>query len=249
MDAAEFNRLLTNDDISLFKVECQTGSGDKKSLILVQKFMRSWRPQYSYLELGSYRGGSLLPHLVDDLCASVVSIDPRPKSQPDERAQNYSYEGITTAVMIEALRPYVSLSGLQKLTTFDSDASKVSPAAIGRKIDLAMIDGEHTNTAVFSDFLSILPCLSENAVVVFHDVNLISDGFKNIDMFLSYMGVSHRLFLLADVVGIIALRGSIGPASEFFGPHALDEAAFIRQAKISLRECIAEAVKAGLHLL
>jgi predicted O-methyltransferase YrrM len=37
-------------------------------------------------------------------------------------------------------------------------------------VDLAFIDGDHATTAVLQDFMLLLPCLSDNATVVFHDI-------------------------------------------------------------------------------
>jgi len=52
---------------------------------------------------------------------------------------------------------------------------------IGDQIDFVILDTVHTIPGEFLDFLAILPYLSENAVVVFHDITLgvMKPGYKN----------------------------------------------------------------------
>lgn len=240
--------LIEQLDSSVFRVRSQTSSEDKTSLLRIHRLMRSRKVSYTYLEIGSYMGGTLLPHVNDARCRRVISIDKRPDAQPDERGQMFEYVHMNTNIMFDAIRPFVSLAELQKVTAIDADASQVSPYTIGDAIDLALIDGEHTNVAAYSDFFSVLPNLASDALVAFHDTNLVSDAIKNIQVYLSYSGIAHRLFCLPACVSVIALRGSIGAASEAFAPYALGEAAYIRSSKQNLREEIARAVSAGLHL-
>ena len=245
--APAFENLIENLDLSIFHLPSQTSDNDRISLLHLQRLVRNWKPGYSYLEIGSYQGGTLLPHLLDPSCELAVSIDKRPDAQPDERAQFYSYQGFTTQRMLQGLRLYVPFSGLKKLATFDADMADVSPFAIGAKLDLALIDGEHTNVAVFSDFLSLLPALKDDALIAFHDFNLINDAVKNIQSHLQFSGIAQRLFVLPDLVAVIALRSGIARASEALAVHALDEASFIKDAKRKLREEIARSVEQGLH--
>lgn len=65
---------------------------------LVRK-MRS----YAYVEIGSFRGGSLTPFLMDRACSMVLSIDERGRVQPDERGIAYDYSEITTQSMLDEL--------------------------------------------------------------------------------------------------------------------------------------------------
>ncbi len=248
MIAPAFENLIENLNLSIFRLPSQTTDNDRISLLRVQRLMRNWKPGYTYLEIGSYQGGTLLPHLLDQSCELAVSIDKRPDAQPDERARLFSYEGFTTERMLQGLRQYVPFSGIRKLATFDADMADVSPFAIGAKLDLALIDGEHTNVAVFSDFLSLLPALREDALIGFHDFDKINDAVKNIQSHLQFSGIAQRLFVLPDLVSVIALRGGIAPATEALAAYALDELSFIRDAKRTLREEIARSVEQGLHL-
>jgi hypothetical protein len=239
---------IRNADIGVFTVNTATTLADRRSLLLVQNLCRTFCGSYSYAEIGSQDGGSLLPHLIEPDCIYAASIDKRPDLQPDERARVFDYRGVTTAAMIENVRPYVALSGLKKLSTFECDASDLAPSELGRQLDLVLIDGEHTNVAAFSDFMSMLPMLSENALVLFHDDNLLTDAIENILRVLTYLGVPHHFHYLPDVVGLLALRRSRAPAAAQFGGIAHEPATFIRNAKRGLCEAIAQAVAEGAHL-
>jgi predicted O-methyltransferase YrrM len=50
---------------------------------------------------------------------------------------------------------------------------------IGNEIDFCLIDTLHVNPGEILDFLMVLPYLSENCIVVFHDVNLRTNKGKN----------------------------------------------------------------------
>jgi hypothetical protein len=62
--------------------------------------------------------------------------------------------------------------------------------------DLVMIGAEHTNEAVFSDFLHLYRFCHPSTIYVFHDAGLIFSGLKNIEMFLRYTGVVFDSYLL-----------------------------------------------------
>jgi hypothetical protein len=234
-------------DPSIFVVETTTSVNDRTSLLRLQKLLRSYNAEFNYLEIGSYLSGTLLPFLLDPKCKTIISIDLRASTQRDERAQLFVYHGKTTAEMIETLRPHIPLAALGKMLTFDADASEIPPRRVGAPIDLALIDGEHTTVAVFRDFLSILPMLGPDAVVAFHDFNLIFDAVANIDSFLTYSGISHRMYLLPDVVAVIVMGKSIFRADEAFAGVALEPATFVKEARRLLHEHIARSVAAGLH--
>ena len=144
--------LIDAADPAIFELETSTSLADRVSFLMAQRVARAGSNRYNYLEIGSYLGGTLLPYLLDPICERIISIDKRPISQPDERARQFFYVGVTTAVMIDRLRVLVPEKELGKLRTFDADASQVSSASVGCKIDIALIDGEHTTTAAFSDF-------------------------------------------------------------------------------------------------
>lgn len=207
-------------DVSVFRDLSQTSENDRRSLLRVQAFIRARKPGYRYAEIGSFLGGTLLPHLLDPACAGLLSIDPRPQhAYADARgaawAESHNYEGVTTALMIQFLEQYVSPEHLAKLVTVDADASEVPPETLGLR-DLALVDGEHTDAAVLSDVASLLPAMAEDGLIAFHDVDLVRGGIDAARGRLRESGVHHQLFLLPDVVGVIALRGSVKPAASAF---------------------------------
>jgi hypothetical protein len=55
----------------------QLSENDRISLLTLQAAVRERYAEYAYLEIGSFRGGSLQPFLVDDCCTTLYSIDPR----------------------------------------------------------------------------------------------------------------------------------------------------------------------------
>ena len=239
--------LIAECNIGVFIGPTTTNGDDRRSFLAAQNVARQLHPGYTYVEIGSELGGTLVPHLLDPECRRIISIDLRPQSQPDQRGQRFYYPGATTVKMIETLRPLVPAASMEKLVTFDADARQVSASAIGSPVDLAMIDGEHTTTAAFSDFVSLLPSLSPDAVILFHDSNLVMESIINIERLLQYHCVPFDTYFLPQVVAAIALRGSMALARERFGQLALDRDEFVTQSKRMLFEEIARAVAAGLH--
>ena len=99
-----------------FPIPSQTSSIEKLFLLGSMRLARRMR-SYTYVEIGSFRGGSLTPFLMDPACKMVLSIDERGRVQPDERGIRYDYSGFTTKSMLdELIRRRI---GTEKLTTFD----------------------------------------------------------------------------------------------------------------------------------
>jgi Methyltransferase domain len=203
----DYESLIEQLDPSIFVLDSQTSTNDRISLLRLQRLIRRRDDTYCYLEIGSHLGGSLLPHLADPRCAWAISVDPRPGAQPDERGGSpFIYEGNSTRRMIECLSKHLPEETLQKLQTFDSDAAAVQRSEVQRNVQLALIDGEHTNVAAFSDFLSIFPFLAEDAVVACHDADLVTDSIYNAERFLTYSGIPFKSLFLPDCVAAIGLR-------------------------------------------
>jgi hypothetical protein len=100
----QFEEKLNRLDLALFeKISSQTTEDDKRSLLAIQNATREIYPNYNYLEIGSHLGGSIQPHLVDEKCAKIYSIDKRPLVQPDERGVNYGYPENSTQRMLDLL--------------------------------------------------------------------------------------------------------------------------------------------------
>jgi hypothetical protein len=226
-------------DASAFVIESQTSHNDKVSLLRLQRLIRSRLDSYVYAEVGSHLGGTLAPHLADPRCRMAISIDPRPLEHPDAFGRSFVYNGNSTARMVEALRRALPESCLAKLTTFDLDAAEVRHAEINARADLVMIDGEHTVVAAFSDVMSLLPVASENAIISFHDANLVADAIRNLERFFVYADVKFATVFLPDNVCAIGLRGMAEPIATDLGPHALDRDRFIVNARKQVLQDIA----------
>lgn len=234
MTEIEFDRLIADLDDSIFKIESESWLEDRRSFLAVQNTVRSRLGRYVYLECGSHIGGSLLPHILDPRCRLAYSVDKRPPLQPDERGIDYLYPDNSAQRMIANLALHATADSMSKLRTFDVDASALTSSQISEQPDLVMIDAEHTNSAVFSDFLNLYKLCHDSTVYVFHDANLIFSGLQNIETFMRYSGVAFDSYVLPKVVYVLALndaRESLRPIGEQFG---LDQDEFIAMSKQQL---------------
>jgi hypothetical protein len=183
-------------DPSVFDtIETQMGEGDKRSLLSVQEAIR--RRPYTYLEIGSHLGGSLQPFVVDSRCRAIVSIDPRPTVQPDERwVDGYEYPDNSTQRMLDRLDS-VPGGDLTKIRTIEASTADISPAGI--TADLCFIDGEHTNRAALRDAEFCQAC---SPVILFHDRTIVA---RAIDEFLRRTrGIGYPL---PDLMFVVELEG------------------------------------------
>lgn len=213
---------LTPDD---FVIKGQLGPRALRVLIRVQELV-SARGAYSYVEIGSYLGRSLQSHLQDEDCARALSIDLRPDVTPDERGALGMYSGITADDMIEGLRRICSEGDLTKLEA----ATATSDILRGRdeRFDLALIDGEHTNTAAFRDFLNVLGVMEPEGVICFDDTTLVYAGISNALAVLEERGIQHAYAFCKGGITVIAL----GPdAGAFIG--GLDEGMILPEGRVA----------------
>ena len=90
-------------DASIFTIITALSQADKAVFLELQNIVGSLHPGYCYLEVGSDRGGSIIAPLFDSRCGTLVSVDPRPEIQPDERGVSFSFPENTTAKMLEIL--------------------------------------------------------------------------------------------------------------------------------------------------
>lgn len=182
-------------------------SEDRSSILALRGALRRAKGTYAYLEIGSAMGGSLQPFLADPACRRVVSIDPRPRSQPDERGTRFEYPENSTARMIDTLRSAYG-QHLGKLETHDSDASAVGSTSA--PADLCFIDGEHTDRAVASDFEACLRLGTPDVTVLFDDVHIVFRGFERCVARARAVRPDARAYVMPRKIGVIEL-----------GPHAL----------------------------
>lgn len=202
---SNFEQAIGTLDLGLFqKIASQSTDDDKQSLLACQLAVREIRPNYNYLEIGSYLGGSIQPHLLDERCVKIYSIDKRPEIQPDARGVEYTYLNNSTARMMENLKA-VSPAAAEKITTIDGNTREIDASKIEEEIDLCFIDGEHTDAAVTADFNFCLNVLAENGAIVFHDATVTYNGIASCLELLKEEGVKFRAYSLPSVVFVIEI--------------------------------------------
>src|SRR5216683_7177427 len=133
-----FNSLPALSDLAnLFPISSQTSANDKLFLLGSMRLARK-TGSYAYLEIGSFRGGSLTPFLMDPACTTVLSIDTRGRVQPDdERGISFDYSEITTQSMLDELTRCGI--GTEKLRTFDGSIDALTDNYTAT-FDVAFID-------------------------------------------------------------------------------------------------------------
>jgi Methyltransferase domain len=201
-------------DLSCFRwIESQTTDSDRQALLSIREAVCAIEPNYRYLEVGSHLGGSLQPHVIDPRCTNIFSIDPRPLEQPDERwTHNHKYEGNSTGQML-ALLSKIPAANTSKIQTFETSSWEMSPASVPLPIDFAFIDGEHTDSAVFKDFIAVRRFLSPTAILAFHDCFVTPGAFPKISRTLRHERQPNE-FLHFPASSLVALT---------FGSNRLNE--------------------------
>jgi hypothetical protein len=198
--------LLENLDLQLFeRISSQTTDLDKRSLLACQRAVRTLCGEFTYLEIGSYIGGSLQPYLVDARCSRIFSIDKRPAIQADERGIDYAYENNSTQRMLDNLKQ-VYAPGLEKITCIDDDGSNISPDLISPKPQICFIDGEHTDEACFRDFMFCLSVLEHDGLLVFHDAPVVYNGLSKIVSYLDEQKIKFHAYNLPETVFVIEVN-------------------------------------------
>lgn len=83
------DRIEALDETLFDGVEAQMIYRDKRALLALHGAMAARRTPFAYLEIGSYRGGSLQVLVRDPRCDCVMSIDPRTGQTPDDARGSY----------------------------------------------------------------------------------------------------------------------------------------------------------------
>ena len=241
-----FDESIAALDVSIFKIGSATTPDDRRGLLAIQNAVRGLKNDYVYLECGSNVGGTLLPHVLDQRCRLAYSVDKRPPTQPDERGIEFPYPNNSAQRMIETLAGHATADQIAKVRAFDLDASELTAGQIIEKPDLVLIDAEHTNVAVFSDFLSIYPLCHPATIYTFHDANLIYSGLQNIERFLRYAGVAFVSYVLPTVVYMLAANEACGTLQSVGEKFGLDRDQFVAEAKNQLINFHYEVVRQRL---
>jgi hypothetical protein len=215
-------------DVTLFdRIKSQSSQGDKRSWLAMQSAVRDAKHTYAYLEIGSYLGGSLQPYVLDPRCRVIYSIDKRPEEQPDDRGQIFSYRDSSTRRMLTNLEAIDSLQ-MRKVICFDSDAAGVDPQAIADPPDVCLIDGEHTRSAVLRDFAFCARVGAPDAVVCFHDADVIYPAIANIVSALKRKRARFRALKLGGLTYAIALGAGEAITDRLVEGIASDGEEFLR---------------------
>jgi hypothetical protein len=228
-------------DTNVFKIESQSSEADKVSFLRLQAVVSETVSQYVYLEIGSHMGGTLLPYLLDPNCHKVISIDLRPQSQKDERARRFYYAPDAEGEMLARLKEAAGDLALTKVSTFDCDIKDVDPKALPT-VHIALVDGEHTNTACFSDADCLLNVVNSDSIVVFHDANLVIDAILNFERMLSRMKLKHFLLFLPHCVAAIGLGKMAETVRDKLAAEGLDRAEYIASSQMGRWKAIALAM-------
>jgi len=200
-----FDALIDELDLRLFeKINSQTTADDKRSLLACQKAVRDLIPDYAYLEIGSYQGGSLQPYLLDDRCRKIYSIDRRSKAHADARGIDFVYTNNLEGVMLEKLEAAHG-ARVSKIQCFDGDASEFDPGQIAARPQLCFIDGEHTDEATWRDFQFCMKVVRENGALDFHDAMIVYNALCRVIEFLQDGGIPFRAYNLPDVVFVVEI--------------------------------------------
>jgi len=193
-----FEQAISNLDVKIFeKIKSQLSDNDKQSLLACHLAARELAADYNYLEIGSYLGGSIQPHLLDAKCARVYSIDKRPLNQPDNRGVDYTYLNNSTERMLELL---AEVAPVDKIKTIDGDTRQISPKQVEGKMQLCFIDGEHTDAAVLSDFKFCLEVLDKSGAILFHDAPITYNGIAACVEHLKKNDIKFHAYSLPDIV-------------------------------------------------
>ena len=147
----------------------------ESALLLLQNYVRKFKP-YSYLEIGSYLGGTLQTHYADPLCIQIYSVDKRQTIVPDARRGTWTYRGSTQQMLDNLRKNYPDIR--RPLKTFDCDASEINISEIIQPPNLMFIDGEHTDQAAFNDFQFCLKVKQPNSIIAFHDTYLVMGAIR-----------------------------------------------------------------------
>lgn len=229
---ADFEHRVRALDPSLFAaIDSQSNDGDKRSWLALQRTVRSSSESYTYLEIGSHLGGSIQPHLLDPRCRRIYSIDNRPVVPPDDRGQEFRYEGNSTARMLSNLRA-LDPDQVSKVVCFESDARDVDVSRLSDRPDLFFIDGEHTRSAVLSDFDFCFRVSSPKAIICFHDDWIIYPALARILRNLRQQGTRFIAFKLQGSTFAIALGSAAIPEDDFLRKTAMDGRLFILHMQV-----------------
>jgi Methyltransferase domain len=196
------DRVVALDGELFAHIESQTSEDDRKSLLAVHSAVAARTDPFSYLEIGSHLGGTLQAVIADPRCTRVVSIDPRPQWQPDDRPEQsrFEYHDNSTERMLKLLQG-VPGADLSKLKTVEESTENIAPGLFARP-DFCFIDGEHTYAAALRDARFCRTVMQGAGIIAFHDFHIIEPAILN---FLRETPRPRHSYLLLHSVFIVEL--------------------------------------------
>jgi len=216
MQINQLTQMLLSKNIDLYRlVRTQTSQSDQTSLLELLHLVRGKSPLYVYLEIGSFLGGTLVPFCVDVQCKAIYSVDKRVYEAPNEsRSACSEYGEHSSSAMRQRLLEATGFDA-NRLKCLDSDMRDVASAEIKDRIDYVLIDGEHTNDAVESDFRAVERFLASDAVVAFHDYHCVRGGIVRIEKYLRATGRTFLSVKLSGDVFAIFMQPEMARSSTF----------------------------------
>lgn len=216
MHTEKLKNFLAAKNVELYEaVPSQSSKKDRTAFLELQSIVRAEFSPYVYLEIGSFLGGTLTPFCLDEACRTIYSIDARVLTAPNEAATELSnYGEHSSLAMRERLTAATGFDD-KKLICFDCDARNVPQEKIDQKVNLVLIDGEHTNSAVVSDFNAVKEFLAPDAVIAFHDYSCVADGVSEISRCVDKMAANALKLKLDGEVYAIFLNSDIARRSGY----------------------------------
>jgi len=188
-------------DEQLFSfIESETTEWDRRSLLALHSAVAQTLGNFSYLEIGSFLGGSLQAVMRDPRCTHVISIDPRPAESPDERGRDSIYEHNTTDHMLGLLRRVPDVD-MGKLSTLEQGTDSLRVSQLPVLPDYCFIDGEHTNGAALRDARFCAEAIRGVGLIAFHDYPVVGEAIR---AFLreTWRDVSHAVAFNGNVFAV-----------------------------------------------
>lgn len=190
-------------DISLFDdVVTQLRLNDRKSLLALHTACRDAYGSFTYLEIGSYLGGSLQAFVRDPACEAIVSIDPRPSSAADLRGEDARYPDNTTRGMLERLAA-IPGADAAKITTLEASTEGLDPLALPCRPQLCLVDGEHTDGAALRDAEFCLEAMQGDGCIAFDDPNIVYKAIRALTDRLEAGGREIHAYLLPYSIFVV----------------------------------------------
>lgn len=195
-------------DLSLLdRIDTQLDPDDRRSLLALHAAARSVHGRFAHLEIGSHLGGSLQTFVCDPACSAIVSLDPRPDRQPDERGIVYRYADNSTQRMLDNLAALPGAS-LEKLTTIEAGSDGVSADELPVVPQLCFVDGEHTDEAALRDARFCRQASAGSGCIAFHDSLVVHSALRAFLDELEREGVPFDAYVLPSCIFVVELGAS-----------------------------------------